>query len=78
MFINHIKTFDNRLLFTAGLLFAGKMREQGYVTMLDPFNKHYGRVTTAILCLPASVADLFFTAAILAALGTIMKIRAFS
>ena len=36
-----------------GLLFARKMREAGYVTMLDPFEQRYGRVMAALLYIPA-------------------------
>ena len=52
-----------------GLLFARKMRDAGYVTMLDPFRQRYGRVMAALLYIPALLGDVFWTAAILSALG---------
>ena len=45
------------------------MREQGYVTMLDPFQKKYGDVMTALLYLPPLAGDIFWSGAILSALG---------
>ena len=52
-----------------GLMFAKKMREAGYVTMLDPFEKRYGRVMAALLYIPALLGEVFWSAAILLALG---------
>ena len=52
-----------------GLIFAKKMREAGYVTMLDPFQERYGRVITALIYIPALLGEIFWSAAILAALG---------
>ena len=51
------------------MLFAKKMRANNYVTMLDPFEKHYGRVMTALLYIPALLGEIFWLAAILNALG---------
>ena len=45
------------------------MREAGYVTMLDPLQQKYGRVMAALLYLPALFGDIFWTGAILSALG---------
>lgn len=45
------------------------MRSKGYVTMLDPFQKKYGARMGGILYLPALLADIFWSAAILSALG---------
>ena len=66
-----------------GLLFAKKMRESNYVTMLDPFELRYGRVMAALLYIPALLGDVFFSAAILSALGEsfqlmIMEVRGWS
>ena len=52
-----------------GCFFAGRMREQGYVTMLDPFQKKYGDVMGAFLYIPALCGDIFWSGAILSALG---------
>ena len=50
-------------------MFAKKMREAGYVTMLDPFEQRYGRVMAALLYIPALLGEVFWSAAILSALG---------
>lgn len=54
---------------TGGILFAKVMREQGYVTMLDPFQIKYGSRMGGLLFLPALMGELFWSAAILSALG---------
>jgi high affinity choline transporter 7 len=56
-------------LILGGVLFAGPMRRRGYRTMLDLFHERYGQRMAAYLYIPALVGDLFWTAAILAALG---------
>ncbi len=53
-----------------GLFFARKMRRQNYTTLLDPFEQRYGKTAAAILFLPALLGELFWSAAILVALGT--------
>ena len=45
------------------------MREAGYVTMLDPIQRKYGQRMGGLLYLPALSGDLFWSAAILSALG---------
>jgi high affinity choline transporter 7 len=52
-----------------GLLFANKMREQGYVTMLDPFQDAFGERMGGMLFIPALCGEVFWSAATLAALG---------
>ncbi|CAN7992852.1 unnamed protein product, partial [Ixodes hexagonus] len=56
-------------LVIGGYLFAAKMREAGYRTMLDPFQVHFGNRMGGLLFLPALCGEVFWTAAILAALG---------
>ncbi|XP_078494543.1 high-affinity choline transporter 1 [Ciona intestinalis] len=56
-------------LILGGLFFAKKMRSEGYVTMLDPLQRKLGRVMGAFLYIPALAGELFWSAAILAALG---------
>jgi len=53
-----------------GLVFAGRMRRMQFTTLLDPFERRYGRQIAAWLFLPALVGDIFWSAAILVALGT--------
>ena len=45
------------------------MREAGYVTMLDPFKVRYGDLAAALLYIPALMGELFWSGAILSALG---------
>lgn len=57
-------------LVLGGLFFARKMRRAGYATMLDPLAERYGTRMAAVLYIPALCGELFWTAAILTALGT--------
>jgi len=56
-------------LVIGGLFFARTMRRRRYRTMLDPLEERYGKKITALLFLPALTGELFWTAAILTALG---------
>ncbi|MEO0790162.1 MAG: sodium:solute symporter family protein [Bacteroidota bacterium] len=56
-------------LVVGGLFFARIMRRRQYTTMLDPLAERYGKRMTALLFLPALTGELFWTAAILTALG---------
>ncbi len=57
-------------LILGGLFFARTMRRHGFATLVDPLEARYGRVTGAILMVPAVLAELLWSAAILVALGT--------
>lgn len=54
---------------SGGLFYAKKMHNRKYVTMLDPFADKYGSVMTALLYIPAMMGDVFWSAAVLSALG---------
>ncbi|KAL1440682.1 hypothetical protein MTO96_009232 [Rhipicephalus appendiculatus] len=56
-------------LVLGGTFFATKMRLTDSLTMLDPFQSHYGRWSGLLFCVPAVLGEIFWTAAILAALG---------
>ncbi|KAL3215420.1 hypothetical protein MRX96_034132 [Rhipicephalus microplus] len=56
-------------LILGGAFFATKMRLTDSLTMLDPFQSHYGRWSGLLFCVPAVMGEIFWTAAILAALG---------
>lgn len=45
------------------------MRSRGYVTMLDPFQQVYGKRMGGLLFIPALMGEMFWSAAILSALG---------
>ncbi|MEM9657676.1 MAG: sodium:solute symporter family protein [Planctomycetota bacterium] len=53
-----------------GVFFARRMRRLRFTTLLDPFEIRYGKRTAAGLFLPALVGEVFWSAAILVALGT--------
>ena len=57
-------------LIIGGLLFARKMREHQFKTMLDPLEQRFGKRMAAVLFLPALTGEIFWTSAILTALGT--------
>lgn len=61
-------------LVIGGYFFATKMREQGYVTMLDPFQEILGSRMGGLLFLPALCGEIFWSAAILAALGATVSV----
>ena len=57
-------------LIIGGLLFARKMRKYRFSTMLDPLEQRFGKQVAALLFIPALSGEIFWTAAILTALGT--------
>ena len=57
-------------LIFGGLFFAGKMRRHRFQTMLDPLAQRFGRRMAAVQFLPALTGELFWSGAILTALGT--------
>ena len=57
-----------------GILFAKRMRAEGYVTMLDPFQLKYGQRVGGLMFIPALLGEVFWSAAILSALGSLMLI----
>ncbi len=54
-----------------GFLFARRMRREGYVTMIDPFQRKYGERMGGLLFIPAMLGETFWSAAILSALGSL-------
>jgi high affinity choline transporter 7 len=62
------------LLFSGGIFFAHRMRKEGYVTMLDPLQECFGGRMGGLLFIPALCGEVFWSAGILAALGTILYI----
>ncbi len=57
-------------LIIGGLFFARTMRRYEFKTMLDPLAQRYGKRMAAVLFLPALSGEIFWTSAILTALGT--------
>ncbi|XP_006638089.1 high-affinity choline transporter 1 [Lepisosteus oculatus] len=61
-------------LVVGGLFFAKPMRSKGYVTMLDPFQQMYGKRMGGLLFIPALMGEIFWSAAILSALGATLSV----
>ncbi|XP_069747247.1 high-affinity choline transporter 1 [Narcine bancroftii] len=61
-------------LVIGGLFFAKPMRSRGYVTMLDPFQQMYGKRMGGLLFIPALMGEIFWSAAILSALGATLSV----
>ncbi|KAF7281571.1 choline transporter [Rhynchophorus ferrugineus] len=57
-----------------GFFFANKMRQQGYITMLDPLQDTFGERMGGLLFLPALCGEVFWAAGILAALGATLSV----
>lgn len=57
-------------LVVGGLFFAKKMRYYQFRTMLDPLEQRFGSKVAALFFLPALTGEVFWTAAILSALGS--------
>ena len=57
-------------LILGGLFFAGRMRKHGFTTLIDLFEQRYGKRVAAVLCIPALLGEIFWSAAILVALGS--------
>lgn len=54
---------------SGGLFFIKPIRGKNYVTIMDPFQEKYGKTLTSILFIPSLLADIFWVACVLAALG---------
>ena len=50
------------------------MRKKEYFTMLDPFQEKYGLRMGGLLYIPALLGEIFWSAAILAALGATVSV----
>lgn len=61
-------------LIVGGVFFAKKMRERRYCTMIDPLQQTYGKIPGALLVLPAATGELFWSAAVLSALGSTLAV----
>ncbi|VDI16898.1 Hypothetical predicted protein, partial [Mytilus galloprovincialis] len=61
-------------LILGGLLFAKKMRDHNYLTMLDPCQEVYGNALVFMVYLASLCGDVFWTASILSALGTSLSV----
>jgi high affinity choline transporter 7 len=56
-------------LIIGGVFFARRMRELEFHTLIDPFEARFGRRWAVVLALPAVLAETFWSAELLVALG---------
>ena len=56
-------------LILGGVFFAKKMREHEFTTLIDPFESRFGARWAVVLSLPAMLAEMFWSAELLVALG---------
>src|SRR5438270_447185 len=57
-------------LVLGGLFFARRMRRLGFTTLIDPFEARFGKSWAAVLFLPAMLAEVFWSAELLVAIGS--------
>jgi solute carrier family 5 (high affinity choline transporter), member 7 len=57
-------------LILGGLFFARRMRVYGFHTLIDPFEARFGARWAAVLSIPALLAEVFWSAELLVALGS--------
>ena len=57
-------------LILGGLFFARRMRALEYHTLIDPFEARFGPAWAVVLSLPAVLAEMFWSAELLVALGS--------
>ncbi|MEO8678069.1 MAG: sodium:solute symporter family protein [Vicinamibacterales bacterium] len=57
-------------LILGGIFFARKMREHEFTTLIDPFEARFGPRWAVVLSLPAMLAEMFWSAELLVALGS--------
>lgn len=60
---------NQRWISAGGWLFAAKMRKTDAVTLLDPFQRRYGKWVGPLLLLPAVSGEILWIASNMAALG---------
>ena len=56
-------------LILGGLFFARTMRQHAFTTLIDPFEARFGPRWAVVLSLPAMLAEMFWSAELLVALG---------
>ena len=61
--------FGVSLIF-GGLFFSKRMRQLGFHTLIDPFESRFGKRWAAVLFVPAMLAEVFWSAELLVAIGS--------
>ncbi len=57
-------------LILGGLFFARRMRQLEFTTLIDPFEVRFGKHWAAVLFIPAMLGEVFWSAELLAAIGS--------
>lgn len=57
-------------LILGGIFFSRRMRTLGFTTLIDPFESRFGKRWAAVLFLPAMMAEVFWSAELLVAIGS--------
>ncbi|XP_049919264.1 high-affinity choline transporter 1-like [Epinephelus moara] len=57
-----------------GLFFAKPMRENNYISIMDPFQRKYGKALTVALAIIPVIAEVSWTSATLVSLGATMSV----
>ena len=63
------------IFFKGGLFFAKPMREKNYISMMDPFQRKYGKALTAALAVVPLIAEIIWIPGLLISLGTNVQIH---
>jgi len=61
-------------LILGGLFFARRMRQLKFTTLIDPFETRFGRHWAAVLFIPAMLGEVFWSAELLAAIGSTFSV----
>jgi high affinity choline transporter 7 len=56
-------------LMLGGLFFAKRMRRYEFTTLVDPFEARFGKKWAAVLCVPAMLGEVIWSAELLVAIG---------
>ncbi|XP_049426288.1 high-affinity choline transporter 1-like isoform X3 [Epinephelus fuscoguttatus] len=59
-----------------GLFFAKPMRDQNYITMMDPFQRKYGKTLTGLLAIVPFIGELMWVPVTLISLGVTVSVFA--
>ncbi|XP_034720364.1 high affinity choline transporter 1-like [Etheostoma cragini] len=57
-----------------GLFFAKPMRENNYVSMMEPFQRKYGKALTAVLAIVPVIVEIIWVPGLLISLGATMSV----
>ncbi len=61
-------------LILGGIFFAGRMRKLEFTTLIDPFEARFGKRWAVVLFLPALLGEVFWSAELLAAIGSTFSV----